>query len=116
MEMPDWEPEAIIIWSNDLGSQINQPGHCVTDEKRGLKAEIKPSPFPDEWATHPGKPVIQVTLFDYKSADVYHDSQVITLRQAQELGQWLCQRAREFDKAERRARWRQPFSWLRPSR
>jgi hypothetical protein len=63
---------------------------------------------------NPEQPVMRITVFDYKSADTWNAGQEITMQQAKELGQWLCQRADLYEKAERRAGWQQRFSWLRP--
>jgi hypothetical protein len=45
-----------------------------------------------------------------------HMTQEITMQQAKELGEWLCLRVREYERAERRARWRQRLGWLRRMR
>lgn len=77
---------AEIIWPEKMGLQIVERDHCVTDEKRGLKAEIAPHPSPQP-LFNPAQPVVSITVFEGKSADVWSKTQEITMQQAKELGQ-----------------------------
>jgi hypothetical protein len=106
---------AEIIWFNDNGLQTVERDWCETDEQRGLKAKIEPQEIPEGIEVQTRAPVVVVSLFDYNCPDPWVSRQQITMRQAKELGEWLCKRAAEYKITDERPTWRERFSsWLRP--
>jgi hypothetical protein len=96
---------AQVIYPKGRGCTKLCAEKCETDYEVGLSFEPV---LPDPDGMRQREPIlIQVDMFDYNSEHLYHESQALTIKQAQQVGEWLCKRARETRRSECLSRLRQ---------
>jgi hypothetical protein len=93
---------------------FNSPDGVKTDEGEGVSFQpIWPDGNMTIKVTLSGAaPSAQYFFTDFSGEQRWLIHQTITTTQAKEIGKWLCQRAREAKRDERRTRWRQRFTSL----